>query len=52
MLYDRRKAYIPIEKQVMGADAESHTQTLGRAQGTLQKRGGRTIGAREVEDTG
>jgi hypothetical protein len=35
----------------METDAESHNQTLGRAQGILWKKGGRITGDRWVKDT-
>jgi hypothetical protein len=36
----------------MGIDAESHSQKLGRAQGTPQKSGEMIVGARTVKNTG
>jgi hypothetical protein len=35
----------------MGADAESHSQTLSIAQGTLKKMGRKIVGAIGVKDT-
>ena len=36
--------------EMMGADTESHSQTLREALGTLRKRGGRIVGAKEIKD--
>lgn len=38
-------------QQLMGADTETHIQTLGRAQETLMKGQRRTVGARRVKAT-
>ena len=40
-----------ITQQLMETDAETQSQTLGRAWGSLQKRGERIIGAKGVKDT-
>lgn len=37
--------------KLIGAEAETHNQTLSRGSRLLQKKGGKTVGAREFEDT-
>ena len=40
-----------VIQQLMGADAETHNQTLGEVKGTPQRRERGIAGARGVEDT-
>ena len=39
-----------IIPQLLGTDAETHSRTLGRARETPQKRGGRIVEARAIEN--
>ena len=40
-----------LHPALMETDAQTHSQTLGRAKGILKRGGGRPVGARRTKDT-